>query len=114
MEEYLTKSKTKSRIVFTKLRANNNRLPLITGRYQNIPREERLCNKCDSSIVGDEYHAILECTNETIRRMRQRYIPEYYRTWPNRLKFCSLMQCNNVHILNKFVYFLDEIFKMFR
>ena len=42
MEEYLTKLRTKLRIVLGKLRTNNNRLPVIAGRYQNVPREERL------------------------------------------------------------------------
>ena len=44
MEEFLARLRTKSRIVLTKLRANNNRLPVISGRYQNVPREERLTN----------------------------------------------------------------------
>lgn len=45
VEEYLTKLKTKSRVVLTILGANDDRLRLIQGRYQNIPSEDRLCNK---------------------------------------------------------------------
>lgn len=68
MEGYITKLRTKSRIVLTKLRANNNKLPVITGRYQNISREGRLRNKWGSGIVGDEYHVVLECNNQVIRQ----------------------------------------------
>ena len=61
MEEYLTKLRTKLRIVLGKLRTNNNRLPVIAGRYQNVPREERLCNKCEAGVVvGDKYHVVSE------------------------------------------------------
>ena len=63
--------------------------------------------------MGGDYHVVLECNNQVIRELRQQYVPEYYRTWPNRFKFCSLMQCNNIHILN-IVLFLDEILKTFR
>lgn len=70
MTEYLSKLKTRFRIVLNKLRAINKKSPLITGEFQNVPREERLCNKCDSSVVSDENHAILECSNEITRQIR--------------------------------------------
>lgn len=50
-EEYLTKLKTKTRTELTKLRTNNNRIPLITERYQNVPREERLCDERDPGAM---------------------------------------------------------------
>ncbi len=58
-EEYLTKLKTKARITLTKIRTNNNRLPITGGKYQNVPREERICDKCDDTALGDEYYVIL-------------------------------------------------------
>ena len=62
---------------FTKIRANNNRLPVVTGRYENVSKEERLCTKCRSNVVGDEFHIILLCLNENIVELRNRYIPYY-------------------------------------
>ena len=34
-------------------------LAIETGRYKNIPRENRLCTICH--VVGDGYHAIFVC-----------------------------------------------------
>ena len=40
MEEYLVKLSMKNRIMLSKLRACNNKLPIIEGRYRNISRAE--------------------------------------------------------------------------
>ena len=113
-EEYLTKLKTKSRIIFAKPRANNNRLPTTAGKYQNVPREERQCNKYDAQLLRDECRVVLLCNNQTISQLKHHDIPEFFWTRPNRETFCSLMQCNNIDISNKFLCFLDATFKMFR
>ncbi len=65
-EEYLTKLKTKAGITPTKIRTNNNRLLITVGRYQNVPREERICDKCDDTALRDEHHIILVCNNQVI------------------------------------------------
>lgn len=114
LEDYLLKLAKNIRIPLTKLRANNTRLPVVTGRYQNVNREERLCSKCLSNVVGDEYHVVLVCTNENIMELRNRYIPFYYRNNPTLGNFIMLMQCKNVKILTNFSYFLKAVFKIFR
>jgi hypothetical protein len=38
----------------TKLRASNLRIPIETGRWYNIPKDERVCILCGQSI-GDEF-----------------------------------------------------------
>ena len=113
-EDYLLKLQTKARFTLVKLRTNNNRLPITVGRYQNIPREERICDKCDVAMIGVEYHTVLVCNNQAITQLRYRYIPEYFWVTPNRYKFSLLLQSGNVAIINKLAYFLDEVFKMFR
>ena len=79
-EEYLTKLRTKSKIIFAKLRTSNNRLPTTAGRYQTVPKEKRYCNKCDAHLLGDEYHVVLMCNNQTISQLRHQYIPEFFWT----------------------------------
>ena len=81
-EEYLTKLKKNSRIIFAKLRTNNNRLPITAGRYQNVPREEQYCNKCDAQLL-DEYHVVLMYNNQTISQLRHHDIPEFFWARPN-------------------------------
>lgn len=56
------KLKTKSGIGLTK-KKNKKKLPVAIGRYQNVSREERICDKCDGRALGDDYHAILVCSN---------------------------------------------------
>jgi hypothetical protein len=43
----------------SKLRTSNCKMPIETGRWQNISREDRICHLCRDG-VGDEYHPISE------------------------------------------------------
>ncbi len=37
-------------------------LSIETGRWGNIPLEDRICKMCDSLVVEDEYHFIFHCS----------------------------------------------------
>lgn len=65
--------------------------------------EERICNKCNISVVGDEYCVILEYSNVEISHTRNTYLPEYCRKRPNRDKFIVLKQSKNVTLLYNLV-----------
>jgi hypothetical protein len=60
----VSKDKTKAniiqeqryRIYITKFRLCNIRIPIETGRWQKITRENRKCTKCSKDVIGDEYH----------------------------------------------------------
>ena len=54
------KSKSERRI-WMKLRGGTAPLQIEMGRWQGIRREERLCKQCDSGVVGDVYHWMVEC-----------------------------------------------------
>ena len=43
-----------------KLRSNHQ-LRIETGRYENIPRKERICHFCTSNKIEDENHLLLDC-----------------------------------------------------
>ena len=43
LENYLVRLNEKTRIWMTKLRASNLRIPIETGRWYNIPKDERFC-----------------------------------------------------------------------
>ena len=67
-ELYLVSLPTKQRNFFMQIRTRNHRLPIETGRWQKIQREERLCNLCKSEI-GEEFHNVVVCQNlENVRR----------------------------------------------
>jgi hypothetical protein len=40
----------------TKLRVNNIKFPIETGRWRNINRIDRIGQKCSLSLIGDEFH----------------------------------------------------------
>ena len=46
-----------------RFRLSNFKLPIVKGRYTNVPRYERKCDHCTQNNICDEYHFILECNN---------------------------------------------------
>ncbi len=82
IEEYLLKMPKSSRIVIRGFRTSNNKLPVNVGRYTGVSREERICNKCNVNVMGDEFHIILECTNEENTRLKEMYVPSCYTLRP--------------------------------
>ena len=45
--------------LFSRLRLSSNSMPIELGRWQRIPRENRLCNTC--GVIGDEFHYVYQC-----------------------------------------------------
>ena len=50
-ENYLTKLTKKHYSTLLKFRLSNHRLPVETGRWENIPLGERKCNLCEKVIL---------------------------------------------------------------
>ena len=90
-EEYLTYLPSTLRQRLLKFRLSNHRLPIQQRRSLGIPRDERICTVCDSGEVGDEFHYLINCSNENFKRNRTKYVDKYYTHHPNVPKFCSLM-----------------------
>jgi hypothetical protein len=60
LEEYLIQEKNfKNRQLIAKFRTSDHCLQIETGRYINIPRQQRRCTTCN--ILEDEYHFFLNC-----------------------------------------------------
>ena len=53
--------KNASRKALVKLRISSHKLLIETGRYDNIPRNERACNVCNRKTIEDEIHFLLDC-----------------------------------------------------
>lgn len=89
LEKYLQViHENKYRIALTKFRTSSHSLYIETGRYDNTPRESRLCRFCNMNVIENEYHFLLVCPN--YRELRNRYLKPYYCHWPNIYKFESL------------------------
>ena len=53
----------------TKLRIRANNLPIVTGRYLDIPRVQRTCPLCCAD-VGSESHYLTECRFQQFQALR--------------------------------------------
>ena len=90
-----------------KMRTNNHKLPIETGRHDGTPRPDRRCNKCNSNEVGDEFHYVMKC--DFFQDARNTYIPRKYHHRPNALRYRDLMTTNNKKLLLKLSKFISEI-----
>ena len=114
MEEYLIKLTRNIRIQVTKFRTCNNKLPVVTGKYQGVVREDRICKKCDAGLLGDEYHVLCQYNQEKIVRLCSMYMPGYYSLTPSYHKYVLFMQNNTVKVLKNLTLFLRSVFSLFR
>lgn len=94
-----------------KFKTLNHKLPIQSGRINNIPRRERLCTKCELGDIGDEFHYILVCPY--FNGTRRQYIKKYYFVRPNCIKYEQLFCSTSIKVLRKLVYFIKEILKEF-
>ena len=58
---YLEMPSFKNRQIISKFLCSSHKLRIETGRHSNIPREQRVCQLCETNKVEDEHHFILEC-----------------------------------------------------
>ena len=87
-------------------------MPIVTGRYQNIPVDDRKCTLCEQNDIGDEFHYLLECP--FFQEDRVRYIKRFYYTHPNMDKMNKLFnETSNKDMfkLSKFIYIIIQHFK---
>ena len=105
MEWYIVKLQKPSRILITKLRTLNNRLPVNVGRYQGVNREDRLCTKYDGCCRW-WIPFLFYCTDSDIVRLGVMYLQEYSTQRP-----CyKTLTCKHLHICS----FLGGIFFLVR
>jgi hypothetical protein len=74
---------------FCHFRLNNHKLPIEYGRWNNIPRELRICNLYNTADLGDEFYYLLKC--DYFNEKRKTYIDKKYFKNCNILKFGTLM-----------------------
>ncbi len=93
-ESYLNFLSIGKRITLCRFRCGNHKLPIEVGRHQRIPRDERICNKCNMGSLGDEFHFVLECPGFQTERLK--LIPTYYWRHSNLTKYAELFNCESV------------------
>ena len=68
-ENYLLLPNKKTRIAITQIRISAHRLGVQTGRYFNIPYDERFCPHCDNDNIDDEMHLLFICNHNSDLRL---------------------------------------------
>ena len=95
-------------IALAKFRTSNHKLPIETGRWSNIPRNQRICHLCETEI-GDEIPLYYEmCIFNNSRKL---YVPSIYTIRPNTLKFYNLFSCEQLPVINNLCKFINIINK---
>ena len=84
-ETYLGQLNERDRITLIRFRTTNHKLPIETGRWLNIDRNDRICTLCNSNKLGDEFHYLLECS--TFQNDRRKNLGNYFMYRCNILKF---------------------------
>jgi hypothetical protein len=102
-ESYLIDMTTNLRILFTKFRCRNSKLPIESGIFVGTPREDRLCNLCNRDEIGDEFHYIFSC--DVFKGQRRASLKKYYWQHPSAFKMQLLFNSEGTELLNlcKFV-----------
>ena len=85
-------------------RTLNFKLPIETGRWQGVNRENRVCTICNTGDIGDEFHYIMTCT--FFEYHRKQFIKKRYIKRPNVIKFKEIMNCTNVAEMNNLCKFI--------
>ena len=94
-----------------KFRLSNHRLPIQQRPSLGITRDEIISTLCDSGEVGDEFHYLLNCSNENFKRNRTKYVDKYTHH-PNVPKFCSLMNMTSKSKNIKLAKFISCILEL--
>ncbi len=92
--------------MFLKFRTLNHKLPIQKGRILGIDRNDRLCGKCNTGDLGDEYHYIFQCP--FFSEDRKQFLKPYYNKHPNSIKYKQLFSTSNKNTLLKLIHFIKK------
>ena len=107
VETYLTLDiQLKYRIAMPKFRLSNHRLNIELGRYNNVLKENRMCNVCqqlnNTHVIDCEYHAFYKCVKyDTVRQM---YLFNWYIHSTESQDFFVLLSSQNPGIVKMYLF----------
>ena len=102
-ESYIHLLDQRDIINIIKFRTSNHKLPVETGRYQQIEYKDRICKECYSDI-GDEFHYVFKCPRFSPER--KRYLLKKQITHASMITFKKLFSQKDTKVtrdLSKFI-----------
>ena len=109
-ENYLNFLPKRDAITFCRFRLGNHHLPIERGRWNNIERGDRICEKCMRRDIGDEFHYILNCDN--LNNERKICLPAKYINNRNIITFNNIMTSKKQSFVKKLCTFIRQINKL--
>lgn len=103
----------------TELRLSSHKLPIESGRYTKIKREDRLCLLC-KMFIGTEEHCVIKCLHPNPTSLRNNYLNAIFLINPNLNKLPRSMLFKYVILFNdrnitkitaKYIYDILHIYK---
>lgn len=78
-ERYLELVKNMSfRKAITKVRLSDHNFDIEKGRKNNIERQNRVCQLCQSGSIGTEFHVVMQCSQRELVDIRKRSMEMLY------------------------------------
>ena len=102
----------KEAITLCRFRAGNHRLPIVQGRYNKVPFEDRKCQLCNLKEIGSEAHYVLRCPYFNENRCKFLNLQTIDRSNDTAIK--SLFQTENLQELKKLALFLSAVMEQFK
>ena len=110
LESYLTDiTENKYKIALARFRTSSHSLMFEKGRYDDSPRQQRLCKSCNMNQIENEYHFLLVCPYH--RDLRSKYLKPYFCHWPSLNKFEVLLSSSSKKVISnlaKYIYFANR------
>ena len=108
--------KNPSRKALVRFRISSHQLRIETGRYEKIPRDERICYFCTGNKIKDENHFLLDC--KAYSQIRDKFfsklgtkIPDFKSLSHDTL--ISLLMNSSDYLINcQLVSFISQCFEL--
>ncbi len=68
----------KHRQAVTKVRISSHKLPVESGRYNNIPFDQRICKHRNLNVVGNEQHYLMQCSYPIFNKIRYSFLEKLH------------------------------------
>lgn len=98
-------------ISMLKFRTANHKLPIEIGRWNGTDLQDRKCQLCHTSRIGDEFHYLLECSS--FKKERKTLVDQYFFSRPNIVKYKQLLGSTNETKLINLAKFMRIIMNRF-
>ena len=99
-----------------RFRISSHQLRIETGRYEKMPRDERICYFCTGSKIEDENHFLLDCKaysqiRDTFFSKLETKIPDF-KSLPHDTLISLLMNSSDYFINCQLVSFISQCFEL--